>query len=56
MPIARAAREIGVDRSWAFKVQREGLLKSAQGSRPVLISPQELAALSRVLKNPARDA
>jgi hypothetical protein len=45
VPIAQAARSIGAGRSWAFAVHRRGLLKTAQGSRPVLVSVEELRTL-----------
>jgi hypothetical protein len=45
--IAQAAKRIGVDRSWAFRVHRSGLLKTTYGARPVLISAAELAALRK---------
>lgn len=44
VPIAEAAKRIGVDRSWAFRVYKSGLLKTAHGARPVLISAAELAS------------
>lgn len=45
--MAEAANLIGVDRSWAFRMYRSGLLKTAHGARPVLISAAELAALRK---------
>jgi len=34
-----------MDRSWAFKQRRKGLLTTATGSHPILVSIDELARL-----------
>ena len=47
VPISEAARKIGVERSWAFRQHQKGLLTSATGARPILVSPQELARLRK---------